>query len=523
MQIYIPPQQRVGARLIEELEKAHYSNGLRIVLAITWPFLHFFIANRVKGPNLPVLLKCFVISLSVSISLYLVLAFLTKGQDFLRRFADVFAVGIIVFFNYDNFRIHSNHSQASWLATLLALCVLTGYLSKKEIFSKILLGVTLVLVGIPISMGFFILAQYGVRTFNQPTNIVYSKKKESVDLVAQGGLPFPNIYYLILDGYSSQAMIKKFTNYDNSDFLNTLRKNGFYVAEKSHSNFPITYLSLASSLEMSQLLSPGDSAISSRSPFFKIIEGRNSTVRSLRHAGYQYIQFQNGRWDGSSCRGLEDLCVRRLDSHSSEITSNLLRMTPLSSLSKSILESNLPDEIDEFGFTKLLKSLPNLVKTKRPYFLFAHLFSPHPPMFFRDDCSMRDKGLENWDPPSYRAQVKCLNKRILSFLGVILKTDPKSIILLQGDHGADFLEQFKIPLNLWTPDQIQERTSILNAYKLPENCIKELYPTITPVNSFRMVLNCIGGAGMKLLEDKIFLADYEDAKDYGKVMEVNTY
>jgi hypothetical protein len=34
--------------------------------------------------------------------------------------------------------------------------------------------------------------------------------------------------------------------------------------------------------------------------------------------------------------------------------------------------------------------------------------------------------------------------------------------------------------------------SILNAYLVPEEVSRELYPTITPVNSFRAVLNELG-------------------------------
>jgi hypothetical protein len=61
------------------------------------------------------------------------------------------------------------------------------------------------------------------------------------------GNPPPDIYYIILDGYGRSDVLKKY-GYDNSDFLNSLRDLGFYVADCAQSNYAQTKLSLTSSL-----------------------------------------------------------------------------------------------------------------------------------------------------------------------------------------------------------------------------------------------------------------------------------
>ena len=56
---------------------------------------------------------------------------------------------------------------------------------------------------------------------------------------------------------------------------------------------------------------------------------------------------------------------------------------------------------------------------------------------------------------------------------------------------------------------LRERTSILNAYYLPTGISDAFYETITPVNSFRVVLNEIFDLELPLLEDKIYFSSWE--------------
>jgi hypothetical protein len=51
--------------------------------------------------------------------------------------------------------------------------------------------------------------------------------------------------------------------------------------------------------------------------------------------------------------------------------------------------------------------------------------------------------------------------------------------------------------------------SNLNVYFLP-GAEKSLYPTITPVNTFRVIFNNYFGQNLQLLKDVSLYSDYED-------------
>jgi len=73
------------------------------------------------------------------------------------------------------------------------------------------------------------------------------------------------------------------------------------------------------------------------------------------------------------------------------------------------------------------------------------------------------------------------------------------IIILQGDHGPAFYTTSKIETTC-----LSERTSILNAYYLPNLHINPLYEHITPVNSFRVIFNAYFSTHFELQDDLIF-------------------
>jgi hypothetical protein len=74
----------------------------------------------------------------------------------------------------------------------------------------------------------------------------------------QPGLP--DIYYIILDGYGRSDVLRDLYGLDEGPFLRALQEDGFYVADKSRSNYGQTSLSFASALNMSYLAGLGELA-----------------------------------------------------------------------------------------------------------------------------------------------------------------------------------------------------------------------------------------------------------------------
>jgi hypothetical protein len=124
-----------------------------------------------------------------------------------------------------------------------------------------------------------------------------------------------------------------------------------------------------------------------------------------------------------------------------------------------------------------LDSLENIYQIPGKKFLYAHLMAIHAPFTFTTSGEMRLNTAET--KQGYADQVTYVNKRILAIVKNILansKTPP--IIILQGDHGYSLH---------FTKGEAVFR--ILNAYYLPQGGKDKLYPTITPVNTFRLIFS----------------------------------
>ena len=105
----------------------------------------------------------------------------------------------------------------------------------------------------------------------------------------------------------------------------------------------------------------------------------------------------------------------------------------------------------------------------------------------------------------YPDQVTYINKRIEALVDLILRISVNPpIIIIQGDHGpAPF-------------DVVERRMKILNAYYFPDNH-EGLYPTITPVNSFRVIFNKYFLQDHPPLEDKALFSAYDIPYNYIEV------
>ena len=98
----------------------------------------------------------------------------------------------------------------------------------------------------------------------------------------------------------------------------------------------------------------------------------------------------------------------------------------------------------------------------------------------------------------YRDQVIYINSRMQEILPKIIENSSRPpIIVLQGDHG---------PTVASSP---RSRMSNLNAYFFPD-AAEAVYPTITPVNTFRVIFNTYFGQNLELLDDVSLYSDYTD-------------
>jgi hypothetical protein len=95
-----------------------------------------------------------------------------------------------------------------------------------------------------------------------------------------------------------------------------------------------------------------------------------------------------------------------------------------------------------------------------------------------------------------------INKRIEDIIETIIaESDNPPIIVIQADHGPA------------TFDVIENRMRILNAYYLPGQS-QGLYKTISPVNTFRLILNNYFDQKYEMLEDVSYFSEYDGPYEY---------
>jgi hypothetical protein len=101
----------------------------------------------------------------------------------------------------------------------------------------------------------------------------------------------------------------------------------------------------------------------------------------------------------------------------------------------------------------------------------------------------------------YIDQLVFVNSRMTGVLDAIIAESPvPPVIIVQGDHGpCCFLNHTD-----FNSSYFLDRMSILNAYYLPGGGEEKLYDTITPVNTFRVVLDRYFGTKYELLADRSF-------------------
>ncbi len=320
----------------------------------------------------------------------------------------------------------------------------------------------------------------------------------------------PNVYYIILDAYGRADVLKNLLGYDNSDFLNALRQRGFYVADCSQSNYGYTEFSLTSSLNFDYIDSLGVSG--NRDGRVALLQ--HSAIRSFFEAnGYKIVAFPTG-WPFTEWRDADMyLDFEHPVTSLTEFETLILNTTAL----RVITDRQIPNQADasrkdlrQLRTFSLLDKIKKLPGVQGNLFVFAHLVVPHFPYTFGPDgepTSYHGQSATYQETAAaYAGQVQFINKEILKVVDVLLQ-DSKvpPIIIIQGDHG---------PL----PDLATggaQRMPILNAYYLPGiQADKVLYPSITPVNSFRVVLDSYFGQNLPLLKDQSYFAPLEDRNDY---------
>ncbi len=504
------------------------------ILLAVFPILSLWAAN-LKYVRPESTIRSFLVVLLGTIIFGGVLVALLKN---IHKAAVVTSVVVLIFSSYG--RLYPLIEELSILGVnigrhrflIITMCIVLFTFSwwvirSKRNFSRILPAMLLVSMGmliVPIIQIFtYFIKEANLKSANLATQV--SSQRRDGAYIPLKSLPqdqLPDIYYIILDSYGRADVLSDCFSYDIQQFLVGMEDLGFVTATDSQTNFTITDLSLAASLNMDYPQSFAIEPAQASDPAVLNEWTIHNTVRnSLEGIGYKTVAFDSGygisQWNDADVYFVRPSSMRWLLGGINPFEDMYLNTT-LGTLIFQ-LESKLPASVRVFldgahleHRQRMLDIMDNLVKVPdnpAPTFAFAHILAPHNPFVFGPDGEYINRNTPftlNNDPDTkngfayisgYTDQVSYLNKRFTEILTeIIQKSDIPPVIILQGDHGP----------SKWVTS-ISGRSDILNMYFFP-GAKEVIYPSITPVNSFRLVFNSVFDAGLPLIDDQTFFTTH---------------
>ena len=324
----------------------------------------------------------------------------------------------------------------------------------------------------------------------------------------------PDIYYLVFDRYARQDTLRQTFGYDNRPFLRWLSARGFFVATSSVANYPKTSHSLASSLNMRYLdFLKGKIDGRSLAPAYRLIR-RNRVVEFLKGQGYRFVLVGSG-WSPTNASPMADAVWNY--KAGSEFSSALFDTTILQGFGEDLGPLSRALDRRTVRWHRTLFQIDQVARSRDlagPKFVLAHFLVPHTPYVFDREgrfVSRKEEGERDWRD-LYVEQLIFTNQRIKELVDHLLSgpdhSDP--IIILQADEGphpeaiVGQVDTFS-----WhgvSDSDMKLKFGILNAYHLPPGAGKEkLYSSITPVNTFRVVLDAYFGLDLATLPDRSYV------------------
>ena len=522
---------------------------LYLLLFAVYPVLALW-AQNIQEVGFDQIVRILVASLFLSLLAWLAVWLIFRDVE---KSGLITVVALIIFFSYG----HLYESARGWsfelarhryllplvIVLFIAWVFYVTRIRQVNRFTEFFNLFSLVLIAMPL----YTILNYEVRAY-------VSQNKQAATVVAKGiDQNRPDIYYIIVDGYGREDTLKEYYSFDNSPFIDYLESKGFYVADESTSNYRKTILSLTSSLNMNyiqDLLPDLHPKSKDYTEMFELL--RHSAVRELlAENGYRFVTVDNNI--KTIITDAEVFLAPDPFSLSERVTlSDEGYSLDLNSFEGLFVETSLAKLWVDWQVRQGKSNVLNIVAVEAPYnrhrkyilfgiesiaktadmdgdnFVFIHIVAPHPPFVFGPNGEQvnHDRLFTIADGPysqgskedyvrGYTDQVAFLNKQLMSALDYVFEhSQTKPIIIIQGDHGPKGFSDENIE-----NDDFTENFAILNAYYFPDQDYADLYPSISPVNSFRIVANKFFGQAFPLLADKSYFSDVVRPFDFIHVTE----
>lgn len=452
---------------------------------------------------------------------------------------------------------------ALFLLVFLPLCI--GWMTKKTTeFESINLGINslfiLMLVLPFVSIGKYWFA-YVYHYDDKLTALAALDEHQFPQSEISNSPNYPDVYFIIVDGYSSDKFLRERWGYDNSAFTGEMKELGFYVAGDSLSNHGLTLLSMSSTLNMQYIENNPYTELNDLI-YLRTLIANSLVAKTFKAHGYRYYYLNNGYFMDSTitdysynlgATGLikaalnyskSDLSDEQAQALKSEWENMVLSFkthnfhesfsdsTGLALVSK-ILDSNgdVDLDVDEIHahiaeekpneevitntgkpmhwgdprrFMASLDFLKGIPANPQATFSYVHILKPHMPISFDKKGNIVPQSYveEVGNEKAFFDQLEYINRELLNLIQhLIAASDTPPIIILQADHSTE--------LGLvWNSEGNVKNFDILNAIYVPET-VRERYERdfsqeMVPVNTFRIIFNRLFRENYSILPAKHF-------------------
>ncbi len=301
----------------------------------------------------------------------------------------------------------------------------------------------------------------------------------------------PDVYLIVTDEYAGEKTLNDLYNFDNSAFLDQLKKKKFQIIKNSISNYNITPISVASILNLNYIDYKGtDLSDIAMMPVYNLID-TNILVPFFRFHGYEFMN--NSVF---TVYGQPPLAVQSFTPTNTRIIeSQTLINRLMRDLGYHLIEWHILKKTKEDDYTvlknnkKIIHNIKQqaLRRSKKPMFSYSHLTMPHSPYYF-------DRYGKPYPPSDVVEGSQWLDDHYLEYLlysnGVlnelmdfILKhSERPPVIILVGDHGFRHYSK-----------KVHEEYDFynLNASFLPERYQANFKDSLSNISYMRTLLNVL--------------------------------
>lgn len=337
----------------------------------------------------------------------------------------------------------------------------------------------------------------------------------------------PDIYHIVLDGYSGADVLSEFYGVDNSPFLDQLRNLGFAVVGNARTPYNKTQLVVLSVLEGLYLDQLNTVPVNDNKRYSRQLKRRynaNSVFSQLSKMGYSIVATH------TEYPPLALGAYKTLEPKSSLgltfLERNVLHRTAFS----LVLDAFDSSGVGESRSARVIRETYDATLTaelESPTFVFIHQLAPHPPFDVTRDGDWRetvrrasrlaDASDFHLDKPELKEKYKLgyveklffLNYETIKYLKRLIaeRPDPK-VIIVHGDHGGGLNVDHG---NLALTCTKERFTPLLAVYSSDHRLQQHFEEQFNLVNIYRVVFNTYFNTELILLNNKSYFTSYSQS------------